>query len=380
MRAAVLRTTGDDTLEIRDDIELGDVGHGEVKVKIHATGVCHSDVSGMDGTIPQPAPFIPGHEGAGVVTEVGEGVTSVRAGDHVIVAWSAPCGSCRFCIDRRQPNLCSNVSIASMGRYHFHQDGHPLAGFAGTGTWAEAMILPHQGVVKIDPDTPHEIASLVGCGVMTGVGAALNTAKVTPGSSVVVFGCGGVGISAIQGARVAGAAEIVAVDVVEAKLADAQRFGATHAVTPGELAGARASITGGDGFDFAFEAIGLPDTMRAAYDATRRGGTTCIIGVGGLDKMVTFSAFELFYAEKTLKGSYYGSADVRSDFNRMLNLWRNGRLDLEGMITKRIAIDDVDQAVADLRAGAVIRSVITFGDTDPAGAAAGAVEGATSTT
>jgi S-(hydroxymethyl)glutathione dehydrogenase/alcohol dehydrogenase len=188
-----------------------------------------------------------------------------------------------------------------------------------------------------------------------------------------------VGISAIQGARVAGAAEIVAVDLVDSKLADAQRFGATHAVTPDQLAGARASVTGGDGFDFAFEAIGLPDTMRAAYDATRRGGTTCIIGVGGLDKMLTFSAFELFYAEKTLKGSYYGSADVRSDFNRMLNLWRNGRLDLEGMITKKIAIDDVDQAVADLRAGTVIRSVITFDD-DRSGAPAGAAEGSASTT
>jgi S-(hydroxymethyl)glutathione dehydrogenase/alcohol dehydrogenase len=360
MRAAILRSTGDDTLDIVDDIELGEVGPGEVRIEVHATGVCHSDVSGMDGTIPQPAPFIPGHEGAGVVAEVGEGVTGVAPGDHVIVAWSAPCGSCRFCIDRRQPNLCSEVGLASMGRLHFSEGGVPLSGFAGTGTWAEQMILPHQGVVKIAPDTPHEVASLVGCGVMTGVGAALNTARVTPGSSVVVFGCGGVGISAIQGARVAGASEIVAVDLVEAKLEQARSFGATHAVTPAELGTAKASITGGDGFDFAFEAIGLPETMRAAYDATRRGGTTCIVGVGGLDKMLTFSAFELFYAEKTLKGSYYGSADVRSDFNRMLNLWRNGRLDLEGMISKRITLDGVNDAVADLRAGTVIRSVITF--------------------
>jgi S-(hydroxymethyl)glutathione dehydrogenase/alcohol dehydrogenase len=361
MRAAVLRTTGDERLDVRDDIELGEVGPGEVLVDVQATGVCHSDVSGMDGTIPSQAPFIPGHEGAGVVAEVGEGVTAVAPGDHVIVAWSAPCGACRFCVDRRQPNLCSNVSLASMGRTHFRQGDTPLPGFAGTGTWAEQLILPHQAVVKIDPGTPHEIASLVGCAVMTGVGAALNTARVTPGSSVVVFGCGGVGISAIQGARVAGAAEIVAVDLVESKLADAQRFGATHAVKPEELDGARSEITGGDGFDFGFEAIGLPETMRAAYDATRRGGTTCIIGVGGLDKTVSFSAFELFYAEKTLKGSYYGSADVRADFNRVLNLWRNGRLDLEGMISKRIALEDVNQAVADLRAGTVIRSVISFG-------------------
>jgi S-(hydroxymethyl)glutathione dehydrogenase / alcohol dehydrogenase len=376
MRAAVLRNTGDEKLEIRDDIELGPVGPGEVKVRIHATGVCHSDVSGMNGTIPQPAPFVPGHEGAGVVSEVGEGVTSVAPGDHIIVAWSAPCGTCKFCVDRKQPNLCINIQFAAGATPHFLQDGSPIFGFAGVGTWAEELILPQQGVVKIDPATPHEIASLVGCGVMTGVGAALNTAKVTPGSSVVVFGCGGVGISAIQGARVAGASEIVAVDLVDSKLEDAQRFGATHAVKPDELDSAKQTITGGDGFDYAFEAIGLPQTMRSAYDVIRRGGTACIIGVGGLDKSLTFNAFELFFDEKTLKGSYYGSADVRSDFSRMLNLWHNGRLDLEGMISKKIAIDDVNEAVADLKAGTVIRSVITFGDGGaPVAAAPAAAEG-----
>jgi S-(hydroxymethyl)glutathione dehydrogenase/alcohol dehydrogenase len=366
MRAAVLRNTGDDKLEIRDDVELGAVGPGQVKVKIHATGVCHSDVSGMNGTIPQPAPFVPGHEGAGVVSEVGEGVTSVQPGEHVIIAWSQPCGSCKFCIDRKQPNLCINIQFAASATTHFTLEGSPIFGFAGSGTWAEEMIMPYQGVVKIDPATPHEVASLVGCGVMTGVGAALNTAKVTPGSSVVVFGCGGVGISAIQGARVAGASEIVAVDLVDSKLEDAQRFGATHAVKPDELDSAKQSITGGDGFDYAFEAIGLPQTMRSAYDVIRRGGTACIIGVGGLDKTISFNAFELFFNEKTIKGSYYGSADVRSDFNRMLNLWRNGRLDLEGMISKKIAIDDVNDAVADLKAGTVIRSVITFDQPTPA--------------
>jgi S-(hydroxymethyl)glutathione dehydrogenase/alcohol dehydrogenase len=374
MRAAVLRNTGDDKLEIRDDIELGPVGPGEVKVKIMATGVCHSDVSGMTGIIPQPAPFIPGHEGAGVVAEVGENVTSVQPGDHVIIAWSAPCGHCKFCVDRKQPNLCFNIQMAAAMTPHFYQEGNVIAGFAGTGTWAEEMIMPEPGVVKIDPETPHEVASLVGCGVMTGVGAALNTAKVTPGSSVVVFGCGGVGISAIQGAKVAGASEIVAVDLVDSKLEDAKRFGATHAVKPDDLDGAKQSITGGDGFDFAFEAIGLPVTMRNAYDVTRRGGTTCIIGVGGLDKTVSFNAFELFFDEKKFMGSYYGSADVRSDFNRMLNLWRNGRLDLEGMISKKIAIDDVNDAVADLKAGTVIRSVITFDSPTPAAGAANTAE------
>jgi S-(hydroxymethyl)glutathione dehydrogenase/alcohol dehydrogenase len=360
MRAAVLRNTGDEKLEIRDDVELGPVGPGQVKVRVHATGVCHSDVSAMNGTLPQPAPFVPGHEGAGVIAEVGEGVTSVQPGDHVIVAWSAPCGACRYCIDRKQPNLCVDIQIANAVVPHFHQDGSPIFGLAGAGTWAEELILPHQGVVKIDPDTPHEIASLVGCGVMTGVGAALNTAQVTPGSSVVVFGCGGVGISAIQGARVAGAAEIVAVDLVDSKLEAAQRFGATHAVRPDELDDAKARITGGDGFDYAFEAIGLPQTMRAAYDAVRRGGTACIVGVGRVDQVLELNALELFYDEKTLKGSYYGSGDVRSDFARMLGLWRTGRLDLEGMISRRIDLDGVNDAVADLKSGTVIRSVISF--------------------
>ena len=360
MRAAVLRNTGDDKLEVRDDVGLVDVGPGQVKVDIQATGVCHSDLSAMTGVIPQPAPFVPGHEGAGIVSEVGEGVASVSPGDHVIVAWSPPCGSCAFCIDRKQPNLCSNLQMATMGATNFVLEGAPTFGMAGAGTFSESVLLAEQGVVKIDDDIPFEIASLVGCGVMTGVGAALNTAKVSPGSSVVVFGCGGVGISAIQGAKVAGAAEIVAVDLVDHKLSDAQRFGATQAVKPDDLDGLKNSITGGDGFDYAFEAIGLPATMRAAYDATRRGGTTCVIGVGAMDQMVSFSAFELFYNEKNLIGSYYGSADVRSDFHRMLRLWQTGRLDLQGMISRKLGLEDVNDAIADLKAGEVIRQVITF--------------------
>ena len=360
MRAAVLRNTGDELLEVRDDVELVDVGPGQVKVKIEATGVCHSDVSGMSGLIPQPAPFVPGHEGAGIVTEVGEGVTNVKEGDHVIVAWSPPCGNCSFCVKHHQPHLCVNIQFAAGAIPNFRIDGAPVFGFAGTGTFAEELLLPHQAAIAIDKDVPFEIASLVGCGVMTGVGAALNTAKVTAGSSVVVFGCGGVGIAAIQGARVAGASEIVAVDLVDQKLEDAKRFGATHSVKPADLAGTQAAVTGGDGFDYAFEAIGLPQTMRNAFDMTRRGGTTCIIGVGAMDKQVSFNAFEVFFAEKNFTGSYYGSADVRTDFHRVLGLWKNGRLDLEGMITRKIGIDDVNDAVKTLKAGEAIRQVITF--------------------
>jgi S-(hydroxymethyl)glutathione dehydrogenase / alcohol dehydrogenase len=361
MRAALLRNIGDEKVEVRDDLELGGVGPGEVKVKIEATGVCHSDLSCLNGTIPQAVPAVLGHEGAGIIAEVGEGVTDVQVGDHVIVAWSPPCGECAYCGPRQQPNLCSNIQMVMMGgNPHFTLDGNPVFGMAGIGTFAEELVIPHQAVVKIDDDVPLEIGSLIGCGVMTGVGAVLNTAKVTPDSSVVVFGCGGVGISCIQGAKVAGASVIVAVDLNDQKLADAQRFGATHACRPDELDSLKASLTGGDGFDYAFEAIGLPTTMRACYDVIRRGGTACIVGVGRLDEMVSFSAFELFYSEKTLVGSYYGSADVRSDFHKLLGYWKDGQLDLDGMITRRIKLDDINDAFAAMQRSEGIRQVISF--------------------
>ena len=360
MRAALLRNTGDTELEVRDDVEVVDVGAGEVRIDIQATGVCHSDLSVMNGTIPQAAPVVLGHEGAGIVAAVGEGVTSVSEGDHVIVAWSPPCSACRFCVDRKQPHLCSEIQMLMGGRAHFTLDGSPVHGMAGTGTFAEQMVVPHQAVVRIDDDVPFEIASLVGCGVMTGVGAAINTARIEPGSTVVVFGCGGVGIACIQGARIAGAAEIVAVDLVDAKLEQALGFGATHAVKPDELDSLKAQLTGGDGFDHALEAIGNPLTMRASYDAIRRGGTATIVGVGKIEEQVIFSAFELFYSEKTIKGSYYGSADVRTDFDRILRLWKAGRLDLEGMISRRIDLDDINDAMHQLEAGQVIRQVISF--------------------
>ncbi|MEO7570880.1 MAG: Zn-dependent alcohol dehydrogenase [Acidimicrobiales bacterium] len=360
MRAALLRNIGDAELEVRDDIELIGVGAGEVKVKIEATGVCHSDLSCLNGTIPQPAPAILGHEGAGIISEVGEGVTDVKVGDHVIIAWSPPCGECAYCGPRHQPNLCHNIQMIMGGTPHFTLDGSPVFGMAGTGTFAEEMIIPHQGVVKIDDDIPLEIGSLVGCGVMTGVGAALNTAKVTEGSSVVVFGCGGVGISCIQGARVAGASVIVAVDLNDQKLEDAKRFGATHSCKPEELESLKASLTGGEGFDYSFEAIGLASTMRASFDAIRRGGTACIVGVGKLDEFVQFSAFELFFSEKNLVGSYYGSADVRTDFHKLLGYYKDGQLDLEGMITRRIKLDEINDAFGAMQRGEVIRQVISF--------------------
>jgi S-(hydroxymethyl)glutathione dehydrogenase/alcohol dehydrogenase len=300
-----------------------------------------------------------GHEGAGIVQEVGAGVTDVKAGDHVIVSFTPACSKCKACL-RGQSYLCETMGAMAVTP-HFMMDGNPLGGFTGCGTFAEEMIVPEAAVVKVDEDIPLDVVSLIGCGVTTGVGAAINTAQIKPGSSVVVFGCGGVGISAIQGARIAGAAEIVAVDMVEGKLAMAKNFGATHVCTPDDLPAMSTQVTAGEGFDYALECIGNPVTIRATYDNVRRGGTAVIVGVGRLDQQVTFSAFELFYADKILRGSMYGSANVRTDFPKLLRLWKAGKLDLEGMISRRMKLEDVNEAFRAMQAGEVIRTVLDIG-------------------
>ena len=358
MRAAILPGLNE-KLEVRSDVQAIGPGPGEVRVRIVASGVCHSDISAQNGTLPQPTPAVLGHEGAGEIIAVGEHVHNVAVGDHVIVSWVPPCGECKAC-RRGQPNLCLTLFMAGAVSQRFLAGDTPIFGFAGTGTFAEECVIPSQAAIKIDDDVPLDIASLIGCGVMTGVGAALRTAHVEPGSSVIVFGCGGVGISVIQGARIAGAAEIVAVDLVPEKLEMAKRFGATHAVTPDKVVEVAAELTAAEGFDYGFEVIGRPETIRSAYDATRRGGTTTVVGAGAMDAMVSFNAFELFFSEKKILGCFYGSADVRTDFHMLLRLWRSGRLDLEGMITKRIDISEINDAFDDCLSGKVIRQIIEF--------------------
>ncbi len=357
MKAAVLTELNKD-LEIRDDVELSDVGLRDVRVKIVSSGVCHSDVSAQNGTIPMATPCVLGHEGAGVVQEVGAAVSSVAPGDHVILSFIPACSVCTPCL-RRQSYLCDEAGPQAMAT-HFMVDGNPTTGMTGLGTFAEELIVGDAGVVKIPEDVPLDIAALIGCGVTTGVGASINSAQVTPGSSVVVFGCGGVGISAIQGARIAGASAILAVDTLESKLEQAKHFGATHVTTPDGLEAAKAAITGGEGFDFALECVGHSSTIRATYDAARRGGTAVIVGVGRIEDMLQFSAFELFYGDKTLRGSLYGSSNVRTFMPELLRLWRAGKLDLESMITRRIKLDEVNEAFRAMQAGEVIRTVIDF--------------------
>lgn len=359
MRAAICRETGNEVLEIADDVSVCELGPTDVRIEVKATGVCHSDLHAMLGDLPQGVPFVPGHEGAGVVVEVGSAVRNLAVGDHVVVAWSPPCGQCVSCVELRQPHLCIMIQFTVAGLPRFSQGGVDLFGMAGTGTFAEEMVLPQEAAIKIDADVPWDVASLIGCGVTTGVGAAINTARVRPGSTCVVFGCGGVGMAVIQGCKIAGAAVIAAVDLRDDKLDMAKAMGATHAVTPDNLDALKAEVTGGaGGFDYAFEAIGLPQVVRSAYEATRRGGRCTVVGAGNFDATVSFNMFELFFEEKIIQGSYYGSSDVRTEFNRFLRLWKAGKLDLEGMISQHIKLDDVNDAIQQMKRGEVIRSVI----------------------
>lgn len=360
MRGAVAWEVGG-SVEVVDDLEVDEPGAGEVLVAVRAAGICHSDISGIDGTIRQRFPFVPGHEAAGDVVGVGPGVTAVGDGDRVIVAWTPPCGRCNACL-RGQPNLCTDIFFRMQKAPRIGRGAERIYGFAGTGTWAELAVLPEQAVVVVPDDVPYDVAALIGCGVTTGVGAAVNTARVSVGASVVVIGCGGVGISAIQGARLCGAAEIVAVDPVASKRRDASRFGATRAVHPDDLHAAVDEVTAGEGFDYALECVGTAQTARTAWDATRRGGTTVVVGASRADSVLSLNGFELFFTSKSLIGSYYGGADVRTEFHRLLHLWRTGRLDLDAMISARVDLSSVNEGIGALERGEVIRQVISFSD------------------
>jgi S-(hydroxymethyl)glutathione dehydrogenase/alcohol dehydrogenase len=341
------------------ELRLPEIGPGQVRVAVRAAGVCHSDLSARTGVLPQPVPVVLGHEAAGDVVAVGDGVDDLAVGERVIANWLPPCGRCVSCL-RGEPYLCVHHVMTAMMQPRFLAGGQPAFGMAGVGAFAEEMVVPRAGAVKIDDDVPYEVAALVGCGVMTGFGSVVNTARVEPGSTVVVIGCGGVGIAAIQGAKVSGAALIVGVDTAEAKHATARRFGATYAVGPDDLADVIAQHTGGEGFDYAFDVVATPQTLRSAWAAARRGGTVVVVGVGRADQKVEFSPFELLFEGKSIKASLYGSADVRRDFGRILDIWRSGQLDLEGMISHRLRLDDVDNAFDALGRGDVVRQVIRY--------------------
>lgn len=357
MRAAILHDIADGKTDLRDDVTLIGPGPGEVRIRVAAAGVCHSDLSARTGVLPQPVPAVLGHEAAGEVVEIGEGVTAVEVGDHVIANWLPACGNCSSC-RRGEPYLCVMYVMLGYAQPRFMVDGMPVFGMAGCGAFAEEIVVAEPAAVRIGKDVPFPEAALVGCGVMTGVGAVLNTAKVAPGSTVVVIGCGGVGLSVIQGARIAGAEVIVGVDVAEAKHEAAVRFGATHAVTPFNLSDLAGELTGGEGFDYAFDVVATPQTLRSAWLAIRRGGQVVLVGAGRADQQMDFSPFELLFEGKHIIGSLYGSADAPRDYLRLLDFWREGRLDLTGMISHRLRLEDLDDALEALGRGDVLRQVI----------------------
>ncbi len=337
---------------------------GEATVKLAACGVCHSDLSAITGTIALPLPLILGHEGAGVVEEVGEGVSDLEKGDHVVFSFIYMCGKCRFCVAGR-PVLCLQAGKALTTPLEGtprarDAAGAPLNIFSGCGAMAEYATVSAENLVRIDPKIPLDCAALVGCGVTTGVGAVFNTAKVQPGSSVAVFGCGGVGLSVIQGARIAGAERIIAIDTLEPKLEMARKFGATDVVLGKEdPVKALKALTGG-GPDYAFECVGSGELAATAYRAIRRGGLAVVVGVAQPSDLTSVRTMTLPFEEKTLTGSSFGSCVPRVDFPRMLGLYLAGKLQLEEMISKRYAIAEAPQAFADLQSGRNARGVIQF--------------------
>lgn len=356
MRAALQSEIGQDKLEVVDDMEAVGLAPGKVKIRIKATGLCHSDLSAMSGILPQPAPFIPGHEGSGVISDVGDGVTSHRIGDRVLVCWLPPCGHCPSC-KRGQGHLCLE-SLVNAGTPNFRRAGGDVFGFAATGTFAEELVVDAACAVPIPDDVPFDIAALIGCGVTTGLGAAINTAKVEAGSSVAVIGCGGVGISVIQGAKVQGAAQIIAVDPVESRREAALRFGATEAVAPDAFDDAKNRITGGEGFDYVFEVVGKSATAQTAYKMTRRGGSVVVVGAGAMDDTFQIDMFSLFFDEKKILPSMYGGGDVLRSYERTIALWRAGRVDLAGLITHRVQLAEINDALDQMRTGVALRTCI----------------------
>jgi NDMA-dependent alcohol dehydrogenase len=381
-KAAVLPAL-DAPLEIRE-VEVDPPHAGEVKVRMGASGVCHSDLSIQNGTLMSPTPIVLGHEGAGIIEEVGEGVTGLAPGDHIVISWVPQCGTCFFCV-RDQGELCETSSLALAtgglldGTTRFTSGGTPLYQMAASGTFSEETIIPAIGAVKIPKDLDLRVAALIGCGVLTGVGAALNTARIRKGDTVAVIGCGGVGLNVIQGARIAGAEHIVGIDMLENKLQLAKEFGATTTVNASQTDAVSQvmEMTGQRGADVAFEVIGLGPTIDQTITMTRRGGQSILVGVPRMEVMLNLPAFfGVVLAEKTIKGCWYGSSNVQRDVPRLIEYYKKGELKLDELISRTIKLDQVNEAFEALKAGEVARSVIQYGDpASKPGRAAGQTKG-----
>jgi len=347
-----------------EEVEVLSPGPDEVMVRIAACGVCHSDLSATNGTIKVPNDTVLGHEGAGTVVEVGQNVTDLKVGDLVAVSWIPMCGTCRFCLMGR-PALCDRPlkhgpRLPDGSSRLRDKNGKELNHYLSTAVMAEYATLHRLSVIKIDAGIPLDAAALVGCAVTTGVGAVLNTAKVEPGSVVVVIGAGGVGLNVVQGAALAGARAIVAIDTADEKLEFARSFGATHVVNPtkdGDPVDKIRKTVGAP--DYAFECIGLASTIQQAYMMIRKGGTAVVVGIAGPKEKVELPAFLFPVTEKVLTGSMYGSTRPRVDFPKFIELYKRKLLKLDELITARYRIEEAEKAFADMKKNA--RGVIVFG-------------------
>lgn len=366
VRAAVLTAVGE-PLEIRP-VEVEPPRAGEVLVRMVASGVCHSDLSMQEGTMMTPTPVVLGHEGAGVVEQVGEGVHAVEPGDHLVVSWVPQCGSCFFC-QKGQPHLCQQATVVMAsgglldGTTRFSSGGAPVHQMLAAGTFAERTVVPETSVVKVDDDLDLGVAALLGCAVLTGVGAATTTAAISPGDTVAVVGCGGVGLNVVQGALLAGAGAVVAVDVNPYKLELARRFGATATVdaTAKDPVSAVMSLTGERGADVCFEVVGTQATIDQCLAMTRRGGEAVLVGLPRMDVMIHLPAFlGLVLAAKTVKGCWYGSSDVRRAVPRLVDHYRRGEIKLDELVSRTVALDDVNDALEAMKRGDVARAIIRY--------------------
>lgn len=361
MRAALVVERGQ-PIQV-EEVDLADPGEGEVRVKLVASGVCHSCLHAVDGSwTHMPVPMVLGDEGSGIVEAAGRSVRGVKEGDHVILSWSPACGLCHYCVIGR-PVLCERRSTRPGtlpdGTTRLSRRGEPLYHFGTVASHAEYTTIPESCAIPIRRDMPLETAALIGCSVTTGVGSVLNTAQVPAGMSIAVFGAGGIGLNVVQGGALVGANPIVAVDILPNKLDYARRFGATHTVdaTKQDPVAAIRDVTR-RGADYTFVAVGSAQVINQAWEATAHGGTCVLIGLPPTDATVTFSAFSLQSNEKVLRGSRYGSARMRDDFPRLVDLYLSGKLKIDELVNRRFTLDETGAAYQALAAGELARGLI----------------------
>lgn len=367
MKAAVLYEANSPL--VLEDVQLDEPQAHEILIRTEAAGVCHSDLHFMRGDMPVPTPVVMGHEGCGIVEKVGPGVTTIQPGDKVITMVSVSCGTCRYCGAGR-PTLCpENLNVQMMAELPFfagkrvRKGDEPLHSIFGLGSFAEQSVVHERMAVKVRPDAPSDVVCLLGCGVTTGLGASINTAGIRAGESVVVYGCGGVGMSAVMGARLAGAGTIIAVDLSQEKLDVARELGADHLINAREVDDPVARVrelTGGNGADYAIEAAGVASVIEQAFASIHNGGKCVVAGMSALGTTVTFQPYE-FLLGKSITGAVQGDIVPFVDVPRFVDMYMEGKLPVDKLVSRRYRLEEINEAFSALEAGETLRSVITFG-------------------